>query len=85
MTVRLTRFDPADYLENEEDMSAYLADCAEEGHPALIAHALGATARARNRIQLAWDTGVTRTRLSRALAEDANPSRRSPRSPRRWG
>jgi probable addiction module antidote protein len=74
MTVKLIRFDAADYLENDEDMAAYLADCAEEGDPALIAHALGAIARARNLSQLARDTGMTRAGLSRALAEDGNPS-----------
>ncbi len=74
MTVNLTRFDPADYLLNEEDMAAYLAECAEGDDPALIAHALGAIARARNLSQLARDTGMTRAGLSRALASDGNPS-----------
>jgi probable addiction module antidote protein len=74
MTVRLTRFDPADYLLSEEDMTAYLAECAEGDGPALIAHALGAIARARNLSQLARETGMTRAGLSRALARDGNPS-----------
>lgn len=74
MTVNLTRFDPADYLLNEEDMAAYLAECAEGDDPALVAHALGAIARARNLSQLARDTGMTRAGLSRALASDGNPS-----------
>ena len=74
MTVNLTRFDPADYLIDDEDMAAYLAECAEGDDPALIAHALGAIARARNLSQLARDTGMTRAGLSRALAQDGNPS-----------
>jgi probable addiction module antidote protein len=74
MTVNLTRFDPADYLLSEEDMAAYLAECAEGDDPALVAHALGAIARARNLSQLARDTGMTRAGLSRALASDGNPS-----------
>ena len=74
MSVNLTRFDPADYLLSEEDMAAYLAECAEGDDPALIAHALGAIARARNLSQLARETGMTRAGLSRALAHDGNPS-----------
>ena len=74
MSVNLTRFDPADYLLSEEDMAAYLAECAEGDDPALIAHALGAIARARNLSQLARETGMTRAGLSRALARDGNPS-----------
>jgi probable addiction module antidote protein len=74
MTVKLTRFDAADYLNDEEDMAGYLAECAEGGDPALIAQALGAIARARSLSQLARDTGMTRAGLSRALAPDGNPS-----------
>ena len=74
MSVNLTRFDPADYLLSEEDMAAYLAECAAGDDPALIAHALGAIARARNLSQLARETGMTRAGLSRALAHDGNPS-----------
>jgi probable addiction module antidote protein len=74
MTVKLTRFDAADYLDDDDDMAAYLAECAEGGDPTLIARALGAIARARNLSQLARDTGMTRAGLSRALAPDGNPS-----------
>jgi probable addiction module antidote protein len=55
-------------------MAAYLAECAEGDDPALIAHALGAIARARNLSRLARETGMTRAGLSRALARDGNPS-----------
>ena len=55
MAVKLTRFDPAnflddeaDMLDDEADMVAHLADCAEDGDPALIAAALGAIARAKH-------------------------------------
>lgn len=74
MAFHLTRFDAADYLLTEEDMAAYLAECAEGDDPRLVAHALGAIARARNLSQLARDTGMTRAGLSRALAYDGNPS-----------
>jgi probable addiction module antidote protein len=74
MAVHLTRFDAADHLLTEDDMAAYLAECAESDDPRLVAHALGAIARARNLSQLARETGMTRAGLSRALAYDGNPS-----------
>lgn len=42
-----TTWDPADHLETEEDMAAYLEAALEEGDPALVAAALGDIARAR--------------------------------------
>ena len=74
MTVKLSPFDPADYLNDEADMAAYLAECAQDGDPALMAQALGAIARARNMSQLARDTGMTRAGLARALSPTGNPS-----------
>jgi len=46
MTVKLTRFDAADYLRDEEDIANYLSDICEDGSPELITSAL-ATWRAR--------------------------------------
>jgi probable addiction module antidote protein len=74
MAIHRTRFDAADYLETEDDMAAYLAECAEGDDPRLVAHALGTIARARNLSQLARDTGMMRAGLSRAVAYDGNPS-----------
>ncbi|WP_071794920.1 addiction module antidote protein [Natronohydrobacter thiooxidans] len=71
-----SRYDTADYLENEEDIMTYLDAVMEEGgdDPAYIAHALGVVARARNMSQLARDTGMSREGLYKALSEDGNPS-----------
>ena len=44
------------------------------GDPALVAHALGVIARARNMSQLARDTGLSREGLYKALSSDGNPS-----------
>lgn len=48
MTIAFSRYDTADYLRTDEDIANYLEACAEDGDPALIAHALGTIARARN-------------------------------------
>lgn len=74
MTTTLRRFDAADYLRDEADIAAYLDACGEDNDPALIAHALGAIARARNVSQLARDAGMTRAGFTRALGQGGNPS-----------
>ena len=69
-----SRYDTADYLENEKDIAAYLTGCAAEDDPALLVAALGAIARARNITQLAEKTGMTRMGLYKALSGQGNPS-----------
>ena len=71
-----SRYDTADYLKTEEDISAYLEAVMDEAgdDAALIAQALGAVARARGMVQLAKDTGLTREGLYKALSADGNPS-----------
>ncbi|MEY4749565.1 MAG: hypothetical protein RIQ60_1779 [Pseudomonadota bacterium] len=72
----LASYDSADYLRDEQDITAYLqAVMAEDGQdPAYLARALGVVARARNMSQLARDTGLTREGLRKALAHGGNPS-----------
>jgi probable addiction module antidote protein len=71
-----SRYDTADYLKSDADIAAYLEAVIEEGgdDPALIAHALGVIARARNMSQLARDTGLSREGLYKALSAEGNPS-----------
>ena len=74
MALKLYNFDPAEFLDSEEDIAAYIADIAEDKNPALLASALGDVARARNMSQLARDAGMTRAGLIKALSRDGNPS-----------
>jgi probable addiction module antidote protein len=74
MAVKLTRWDTAEHLHDAADCDAYLDACIEEGDAALVAHALGVIARARNMSQLARETGLTREGLYKALSRDGNPS-----------
>lgn len=74
MAIKTTRFDPADYLRDEQDIANYLSEIAEDGSPELIASALGDVARARNMSQLARDAGISRVGLIKALSSDGNPS-----------
>ena len=76
MTVKLTRYDTAEYLKSDEDIQAYLDAVLEEGgdDPRYIIHALGIIARAKNMSQLARDTGLSREGLYKALSEEGNPT-----------
>jgi probable addiction module antidote protein len=68
-----TPWDPAEHLETEEDMAAYLEAALEDGDPALIAAALGDIARAKGMTQVARDTGLGRESLYKALSPNGNP------------
>jgi probable addiction module antidote protein len=76
MTLKLSRWDSAEYLKTEEDIQAYLEAVLEEGgdDPAYIIHALGVIARAKNMSQLAREAGISREGLYKALSEDGNPT-----------
>ncbi|MBI2383222.1 MAG: putative addiction module antidote protein [Gammaproteobacteria bacterium] len=75
-TETFSRYDTAEYLKSEEQIAAYLEAIMDEGgdDPAVLAHALGVVARARNMSQLARDTGLTREGLYKALSGEGNPS-----------
>lgn len=66
-------WDPAEHLETETDMAAYLEAALEEGDPALVAAALGDIARAKGMTQLARETGLGRESLYKALSPSGNP------------
>ncbi len=75
MAEKFSRWDAADDLKTDEDMSLYFEACFEEdpGDGSLIRAALGDIARARGMTQLAHDTGLTREGLYKALSADGNP------------
>jgi probable addiction module antidote protein len=74
MTIKTTPYDAADFLVDEETISAYLTEALESDDPRYIAKALGAVARARGGMaQLARDTGIAREALYRALSDQGNP------------
>ncbi|SFB64293.1 addiction module antidote protein [Azotobacter beijerinckii] len=75
-TVKLRKWDSAEYLKTDEDMALYLEACFEEAgeDAAFIAKALGTIARAKGMTQLARDTGLGRESLYKALSGEGNPS-----------
>ena len=74
MTKPTTRiWDPAENLQSEKDMAAYLEAALEEGDASLFAAALGDIARAKGMSQLARETGLGRESLYKALSPSGNP------------
>ena len=63
-----TVWDPAEHLETEGDIAAYLEAALEYGDPALIAAALGDIARAKGTTQVAREAGLGRASLYKALS-----------------
>lgn len=71
--IRTRKWDPVRYLKTERDIVAYLEAALEDGHPSVIAAALGDVARARGMSAIARKAGLGRESLYKALAPDGNP------------
>jgi len=72
--MELRPFDPANYLETEEDILYYLEAAMEGNDPKQIARALGDVARSKGMSEIAKKSGLGRQALYRALSEDGNPT-----------
>jgi probable addiction module antidote protein len=70
---QFSRFDAADYLDDDETIAAYITAALEEDDPDAFLGALKTVARARGMTQLAKDTGLGRESLYKALAPGAKP------------
>lgn len=66
-------WDPAEHLESDDDIAAYLEAALEEADAGLFAAALGDIARAKGMSQLARETGLGRESLYKALSPAGNP------------
>lgn len=66
-------WDPADHLEDLDDVVAYLDAAFEDGDPRIIAAALGDVARSRGMSAVAAKAGLGRESLYKALSGDGNP------------
>ena len=66
-------WDPAEHLETEEDMAAYLNVALEKGDLGLIMATLGDIARAKRIAMVAQETGLGRESLYKSLSAEGNP------------
>lgn len=73
MTLETTPFDPAEFLETQEDQAEFIKAALETGDASYISKALGVVARARGMSQIARDAGVTREALYKALSDKGDP------------
>ncbi len=67
------KWDAVDYLKTDKDMAEYLEAAMADGHPAVIATAIGNIARAKGMTQVARKAGIGRVSLYKALSPDGNP------------
>ena len=72
--VKTTVWDPAKYLETEEQIAVYLEDIFKSGDPDLIVAAIGDVAKARGMSKIADDTNLGRESLYKSLSLNGNPS-----------
>ena len=74
MSEKITDFDPAEYLDDDEAIQNYIDEAVATGHAGFIADSLGAVARAKGMSNLAKATGLSRESLYRSLSEQGNPN-----------
>ncbi|MEI6669750.1 MAG: addiction module antidote protein [Acidobacteriota bacterium] len=66
-------YDAATNLNSDKRIAALLEAAFEDGHPRVIAAALGAIARAKGMAKIAKDAGLNEKSLYRALSGEGNP------------
>jgi len=69
-----TPYNPFDYLENQTEIDAYLAEAFENEDPQVFLVALGFLARKKGMAEVAKLSGVNRESLYRSLSGDGNPA-----------
>ena len=74
MAIKITKWDAAEYLDNDETIAAFLADAMESGDQRVMVQALNTVARARGMTQIAKDAGIGRQALYKSLGENGNPT-----------
>ena len=68
-----SKFDIADYLDNNEMIAEYLNTVLEKGNEADIVTAIGHIAKAIGMTKIAEETGMSRPSLYKALSEGSKP------------
>jgi len=74
MKPKVTPFDPADYLDNEEVIAEYLSQVLQDGDASELLSAIGYIAKARGMTKIAEDTGLGRESLYKAFSGATRPS-----------
>ncbi|MBX2966411.1 MAG: putative addiction module antidote protein [Cyclobacteriaceae bacterium] len=72
-TKRTSKFDIADYLEDDTMIAEYINTVLQEGDADDIIAALGHVAKARGLSKIAQETGLSRPSLYKALSQGSKP------------
>jgi probable addiction module antidote protein len=77
MALKTRPFDPAEFLDDDESIEAYLQEslkiALEDSNPSFLTQALGTVARARGMSQIAQASGLSRESLYKSLSAEGNP------------
>jgi len=77
MTEKVTPFDAAHWLDDEQSIAYFMSEAFKTGDAAYIAHAIGTAARAKSMMEIARESGLNRENLYRSFSEQGNPTLRS--------
>ena len=73
MRIRVKKFDPSAYFDNDEVIAEYLTAALEDSNPDVFLSAVGNVAKARGMTEIAESTGLGRESLYKAFAPGAKP------------
>ena len=73
MSIKLTTFDVAHYLDSKEVIAEYLSQVLSDGNMDELLVAIGNIAKAKGMTQIAKDTGLGRESLYKTFAEGSKP------------
>ncbi|MGC8625482.1 MAG: addiction module antidote protein [Phycisphaerae bacterium] len=71
--IKTRRWDAAEHLKTNKDITAYLEAALRDGDAAVITAALGDIARAKGMSRIARNAGLGRESLYKALSPDGRP------------
>ncbi|MEG5843090.1 addiction module antidote protein [Enterobacter mori] len=71
---KLTPYDPANALVDDEEIAVFMADALETGDSAYIAKTLGVITRAKGMSTISQQTGLSREQLYRSFSDKGNPT-----------
>ena len=71
--VKVTEFDPSEFLDNEDLIAEYLTAALEDENPDVFLVAVGNVAKARGMSAIAESTGLGRESLYKAMTPGAEP------------
>ena len=77
MAEKLTNYDPATALVDDDEIAFFMSDALATGDAAYVAKALGVVARAKGMADIAAKTGLSREQLYRSFSENGNPTLKS--------